>query len=191
MVVTTCLTAKPHPDWSLVTEPSAYTSGSCSRLFSWLRSWISDSILPAGHSQQRFTRSSGSSVSQRPQSRLKYLSRSLVRMSSARSVSQRPLNWFKYLSHSLVRLSSRASFVHSPSVFAFFIDRQTRRMPLGWKAAFCCMRETRKPSSQMGTMGDMTNRMWLSVVAVRAAGGRHGLGSSDWSEQWHRYKWLI
>ena len=24
MVVTPCLTVKPHPDWSLVTEPSVY-----------------------------------------------------------------------------------------------------------------------------------------------------------------------
>ena len=34
MVVTPCLTLKPHPDWSLVTEPSVYTKRSCGLLFS-------------------------------------------------------------------------------------------------------------------------------------------------------------
>ena len=41
----------------------------------------------------------------------------------------------------------------------------------------------RKPSSQMGTRGEMTRKTWLSVVAARAAGGRGGLGSRDRSEQ--------
>ena len=34
MVVAPCLTMKPHPDWSLVTEPSVYTMRSCELLFS-------------------------------------------------------------------------------------------------------------------------------------------------------------
>ena len=34
MVVAPCLTVKPHPDWSLVTEPSVYTVRSYSLLFS-------------------------------------------------------------------------------------------------------------------------------------------------------------
>ena len=34
MVVAPCLTVKPSPDWSLVTEPSVYTKRSCSWLFS-------------------------------------------------------------------------------------------------------------------------------------------------------------
>ena len=40
----------------------------------------------------------------------------------------------------------------------------------------------RKPSSQMGTRGEMTRKTWLSVVAARAAEGRGGLGSRDRSE---------
>ena len=28
-----CLTVKPHPDWSLVTEPSVYTMRSCGTVF--------------------------------------------------------------------------------------------------------------------------------------------------------------
>jgi len=32
MVVAPCLTVKPHPDWSLVTEPSVYTMRSCGLL---------------------------------------------------------------------------------------------------------------------------------------------------------------
>ena len=62
MVVTPCLTEKPHPDWTSVTEPSVYTMGSCSLLFSWLTSFISESILPAGHSQQCFPKFSGRNV---------------------------------------------------------------------------------------------------------------------------------
>ena len=55
MVVAPCLTVKPRPDWSLVTEPSVYTKRSCSWLFSWMRlSLISDSVFPAGHSRQCF-----------------------------------------------------------------------------------------------------------------------------------------
>ena len=42
IVITTCLTVKPHPDWSLVTEPSVCTMRSCALLFSWMRSLISD-----------------------------------------------------------------------------------------------------------------------------------------------------
>ena len=34
MVVAPCLTAKPHPDWSLVTQPSMYNMRSCGLLFS-------------------------------------------------------------------------------------------------------------------------------------------------------------
>ena len=34
MVVAPSLTVKPHPDWSLVTEPSVYTMRSCDLLFS-------------------------------------------------------------------------------------------------------------------------------------------------------------
>jgi len=34
IVVTPSLTVKPHPDWSLVTEPSVYTMRSCGLLFS-------------------------------------------------------------------------------------------------------------------------------------------------------------
>ena len=40
------LTVKPHLGWSLVTEPSVYTMRSCGLLFSWMRSLISDSVLP-------------------------------------------------------------------------------------------------------------------------------------------------
>ena len=65
MVVTPCLTEKPHPDWISVTEPSVYTMGSCSLLFSWLTSFISESILPAGHSQQCFAMLSGRSIPKR------------------------------------------------------------------------------------------------------------------------------
>ena len=51
LVVAPCLTmtVKPHPDWSLVTEPSVYIMRSCGLLFSWMRSLISDSVLPVGH----------------------------------------------------------------------------------------------------------------------------------------------
>ena len=59
MAVIPCLTVKPHPDWSLVTEPSVYTTKSCSLLFPYMRSLISDSVLPAGHSQQSFPKISG------------------------------------------------------------------------------------------------------------------------------------
>jgi len=52
MVVEPCLTMKPHPDWSLVTEPSVYTMRSCELLFSWTKSLISESVLPAGRSRQ-------------------------------------------------------------------------------------------------------------------------------------------
>ena len=33
MVVSPCLTVKPHPVWSLVTEPSVYTKRACGFLF--------------------------------------------------------------------------------------------------------------------------------------------------------------
>ena len=46
------LIVKPHPDYSLVTELSLYTMESCSLLFSWIRSLISEFILHAGCSQQ-------------------------------------------------------------------------------------------------------------------------------------------
>ena len=62
MVVAPCLTVKPHPDWSLVTKPSVYTMRSCGFLFSWMRSLISASVLPAGHSRQCFLKFSGRSV---------------------------------------------------------------------------------------------------------------------------------
>ena len=34
MVVAPCLTVKPHPEWSLATEPSVYTMRYCGLLFS-------------------------------------------------------------------------------------------------------------------------------------------------------------
>ena len=70
MVVAPCLIAKPHPDWSLVTEPSVYTMRSCGLLFSWTRSLISDSVLSAGHSRQCFHKFSGRSVWKRRRNRL-------------------------------------------------------------------------------------------------------------------------
>ena len=39
MVVTPCLTVKPHPDWSLVTEPSVYTMRSCVFCFLEWEAW--------------------------------------------------------------------------------------------------------------------------------------------------------
>ena len=55
---------------------------SCGLLFSWMRSLISDSVLPAGHSRHCFPKCSGSSVSYRRRNRFGYLSHSLVCLSS-------------------------------------------------------------------------------------------------------------
>ena len=79
MVVAPCLTVKPHPDRSLVTEPSVYTMRSCGLLFSSMRSLT---VFPAGHSRQCLPRFSGMSVSQRRRNRFRYLSHSLVCFSS-------------------------------------------------------------------------------------------------------------
>ena len=79
MVVAACLTVKPQPDWSLVTEPPVYTMRSCGLLFSSMRS---STVLPAGHSRQCFPRFSGMSVSQRRRNRFGYLSHCLVCLSS-------------------------------------------------------------------------------------------------------------
>ena len=49
------LDSEAHSDWSLVTELSVYTTRSCSLLFCWMRSLISECILSAGHSQQHPT----------------------------------------------------------------------------------------------------------------------------------------
>ena len=53
MVVAPCLTVKPHPDRSFVTEPSVYAMKSCVLLFSSMRSLtlfrllaILDSVFP-------------------------------------------------------------------------------------------------------------------------------------------------
>ena len=43
-----------HPDWSLVSEPSVRTMRAYGLLLFWKRSLISGSVLPAGHSWQRF-----------------------------------------------------------------------------------------------------------------------------------------
>ena len=56
MVVAPYLTVKPHPDCSMVTEPSVYTVRSCDLLFSGMRSLISASVLPAGHLDSAFPR---------------------------------------------------------------------------------------------------------------------------------------
>ena len=79
MVVAPCLTVKPHPDWSLVTEPPVYTMRSYGLLFSSIRSLT---VFPAGHSRQCFPRFSGMSVSQRRRNRFEYLPHSLVCLSS-------------------------------------------------------------------------------------------------------------
>ena len=57
MAVAPCLTVKPHPDWSLVTELSVCTMSMrlCSFLFSWMRSLKSYSVLPAGPLDSAFT----------------------------------------------------------------------------------------------------------------------------------------
>ena len=54
MVVASFLTVKPHPDCILVTEPSVYNMRSYGLLFSSMRNFISDSVLPAGRSRQCF-----------------------------------------------------------------------------------------------------------------------------------------
>ena len=81
-VVAPCLTVKPHPDWSLVAEPSVYTMRSCGLLVSWLWSLISGSVLPAGHCRQCFPKFSGRSFSQRRRDQIGYLSHCLVCLSS-------------------------------------------------------------------------------------------------------------
>ena len=96
MVVTPCWTVKPHPDWSLVTEPSVYTMRSCGLLFSWMRSLISDSVLPAGHSQRCFPKFPGTIVL------------------------ERRLNWFGHLSHNLSDFNSSTRNMCKPDKWSFF-----------------------------------------------------------------------
>ena len=82
MVVAPFLKVKPHPDWALVTEPLVYTVLRFAVVVLWTRSLISDSVLPPGHSRQRFPKFSGRSVSQRRRNRFGYLSHSVVCLSS-------------------------------------------------------------------------------------------------------------
>ena len=82
IVVAPCLTGKPHPDWSLVTEPSVYTMRSCALLFSWrkkLDPWLHFAYWPFSTALSWF---SGMSVWYRRRNRFGCLSHRLVCLSS-------------------------------------------------------------------------------------------------------------